>query len=169
MLREIKPDDFNIKIADLWNNKWFLLTSGSFDKNDFNTMTVAWGSFGVMWNKPFAHAVVRPTRYTYEFMEKYDTFTLCAFPEKYKKALKILGTKSGRDTEKLDESGLTAIKSSIVESPSFREAELVIECRKIYFGDIKPENFLDSSLDKNYPLKDYHRFYYGEILKILEL
>ena len=169
MLRDIKPDEFSIRINDLWSNKWFLLTSGSFEKNDFNTMTVAWGSFGVMWNKPFAHAVVRPTRYTYEFMEKYDSFTLCAFPAKYKQALKILGTKSGRDTDKIKESGLTPVKSILVESPSFEEAELIIECRKIYFGDIKPENFLDSSIDKNYPLKDYHRFYYGEILKILEL
>lgn len=169
MLHEVKPDDFNVKITDLWDNKWFLLTSGSLEKDEFNTMTVAWGSLGVMWNKPFAHAVVRPTRYTYEFMEKYDSFTLCSFPEKYKPALKILGTKSGRDSDKIKESGLTIIRSTVVESPSFEEADLIIECKKIYFGDIKPENFLDKSLEKNYPLKDYHRFYYGEILKILEL
>ena len=76
--------EFSAKIFSLWHHKWFLLTSGDFDKNEYNTMTVAWGSLGVMWNRPFAQVVVRPTRFTFEFMEKYDTFTLTAFPAEYK-------------------------------------------------------------------------------------
>ena len=166
MRREINPIDLSVKINDLWLNKWFLITSGNFEKKEFNTMTVAWGSLGIMWNRPFVQAVVRPTRYTYEFTEKYDSFTMCSFPEKYRNALKLLGTKSGRDTDKIAESGLTPIKSEAVQSPSFDEADLILECRKIYFDDIKPENFIDHSIDKNYPLKDYHRIYFGEILKI---
>ena len=166
MRTEINPIDLSVKINDLWLNKWFLITAGNFDKNHFNTMTVAWGSIGIMWNRPFVQAVVRPTRFTYEFTEQYDSFTLCSFPDKYRDALKLLGTKSGRDGDKISEAGLTPIKSELVDSPSFDEADLILECRKIYFDDIKPENFIDPSIDKNYPLKDYHRIYFGEILKV---
>ncbi len=166
MRQEINPIDLSVKVNDLWLNKWFLITSGDFEKQDFNTMTVAWGSLGIMWNRPFVQAVVRPTRYTFEFTEKYDSFTMCSFPDKYRDALKLLGTKSGREGDKIAESGLTPIKSEIVQSPSFDEADLILECRKIYFDGIKPENFIDPSIDKNYPLKDYHRIYFGEILKI---
>jgi flavin reductase (DIM6/NTAB) family NADH-FMN oxidoreductase RutF len=160
--------DFLVKPHDIWNNKWFLLTAGDFEKTDYNTMTVAWGSFGTMWHKPFAQVVVRPTRYTFEFMEKYDSFTLTAFPKEYKKALSFLGSRSGRDMDKIAESGLTPCKSSIVAAPSFEEAELVVECKKMYWQDFTPENFDDPSLDKNYPKKDYHRSYFGEIVTVLK-
>lgn len=166
-LKEVKIEEFTKDIFNLWNKKWLLLTCGNFEKNDFNTMTVAWGSFGIMWNKPFAQVVVRPTRYTYEFMEKYDNFTLTAFPENHRKALQNLGTKSGRDGDKIAEAGLTPMASNLISSPTFKEAELSIECKKIYFDDFKPENFLTDSIEKQYPQKDYHRIYFGEILKIM--
>ncbi len=129
-------------------------------------MTVAWGSFGVMWNKPFVQVVVRPTRYTFEFMNNFDTFTLTAFPEKYRKALSLLGTKSGRDGDKISEAGLTPIAAKKVAAPAFAEADLIIECKKIYWQDFDPAHFLDAKIEKNYPKKDYHRVYFGEIILI---
>jgi len=162
----IPVNKFIVQINDLWGSKWFLLTSGNFKKKHYNTMTVAWGYFGIMWNKPVAVVVVRPTRFTYEFMEQYDSFTLTAFDKKYKKDLSLLGTKSGRDGDKIAETKLTIIKSEIVDSPSFKEAELIVECKKIYWDDFKPDHFLDPVIDKSYPQKDYHRMYFGEILKI---
>lgn len=165
-MKLIQPIDFTVKINDLWKNKWFLLTSGSFDKDQYNTMTIAWGSFGIMWNKPVAMVVVRPGRFTFEFMEKYDTFTLTAFDKKFKNDLNLLGTKSGRDGDKIAETQLTIVPSAIVEAPAFAEAELIVECKKMYWDDFKPENFVDFSIDKNYPLKDYHRMYFGEIIQI---
>lgn len=162
----IPTDEFIVQINDLWKNKWFLLTSGDFEKNHYNTMTVAWGYFGVMWNRPMAVVVVRPTRFTFEFIEKYDSFTLTAFDKKYKKDLNLLGTTSGRDGDKIAETKLTVVPSSQVLSPSFEEAELIIECNKVYWDDFKPENFIDPSIDKSYPLKDYHRMYFGEIVEI---
>jgi flavin reductase (DIM6/NTAB) family NADH-FMN oxidoreductase RutF len=99
-------------------------------------------------------------------MEKYDAFTLCAFDKKYRKDLTLLGTKSGRDGDKIAETNLTVIPASEIPSPGFKEAELFIECRKVYRTDFDPEDFLDQSIDKNYPLKDYHRMYFGEILLI---
>lgn len=165
-MKSIPTKDFSIKINELWDKQWFLLTSGDFEKQHFNTMTVSWGYFGIMWNKPIAVVVVRPTRFTYEFIEKYDTFTLSTFNKSYKKDLNILGSKSGRDGDKIAETKLTVIPSSIVSAPTFKEAELIVECRKIYSDDFKPENFLDKSFLKNYPKEDYHRMYFGEVLHI---
>lgn len=166
MMHQIKPTQFITQINELWLNKWFLLTSGDFEKNHYNTMTVAWGYFGIMWNKPMAVVVVRPTRFTFEFMEKYDTFTLTAFDKKFKKDLNLLGTKSGRDGDKIAETGLTVVSSQLVLAPAFKEAELIIECKKAYWDDFKPENFLNPEIEKSYPKKDYHRMYFGEILHI---
>lgn len=163
---KINIKEFVLKSIVSWSDQWFLLTAGDFNKNDFNTMTVAWGSIGTMWNKPFAQVVVRPTRFTYEFMEKYDSFTITTFPEVHKDKLKYLGTVSGRDENKIIKSGLTPISSKNVSAPGFEEAELIIECKKIYWDDFKPENFLDTRINGSYPEKDYHRIYFGEILNI---
>ena len=165
-MKQIKPLALTFETLSTWNLDWFLLTAGDFSTNHFNTMTVGWGSFGTMWTKPYASVVVRPNRYTYEFMEKYDTFTLTQFSPKYKKALALLGAKSGRDGDKIKETNLTPIASHSIASPTFAEASLSIECKKMYFDDFKPENFLDQTIHDRYPLKDYHRIYYGEILEI---
>ena len=162
----INMDSFIIQAHSLWLKKWLVLTCGDFEKGTFNAMTVGWGSFGIMWNKPFAQVVVRPTRYTYEFMEKYESFTLCAFPKEYRKALRVIGSKSGRDGNKIAEAGLTPIASAKVASPGFAQAELIVELKKMYWSDFDPDHFLDNTIENNYPLKDYHRAYFGEILAI---
>jgi len=166
-LVSIAATDFMTKPIFLWDVQSLLLTSGDFDKQRFNAMTVGWGSIGYMWRRPFVQVVVRPVRYTYEFIEKYDTFTLCAFPTKYQTALQLLGTKSGRDGDKISEAGLTPHASTKIAAPGFAEANLIIECRKIYWDDIDCQHFIDPEIDKHYPRKDYHRIYYGEILAIL--
>lgn len=158
--------EFNTHIFHAWDKEWFLLTCGDYDKQDFNSMTVAWGSLGIMWSKPFAQVVVRPTRYTYEFMNKYDTFTLCAFDREYRKALQLLGSTSGRDGDKIAASGLTPMPSHDVASPGFQEARLLLECRKIYWQDFDHTQFLDPSIEQKYSNNDYHRVYFGEIVGI---
>ena len=166
--KQIPFDEFLVKAHHLWAQQWLLLTAGDFAAGQFNTMTVGWGSLGTMWGKPFAQIVVRPTRYTYEFMERYDTFTLCAFPENHRQALQLLGTKSGRDGDKIAEAGLMPIASTQVDAPGFAEAELIVECRKIYWADMNPAHFLDPNIEKNYPQKNYHRIYFGQIVAIWE-
>lgn len=167
MARQTIPvDQFTVRIHHLWDKQWFLLTSGDFAAGRYNTMTVSWGSLGVMWNRPFAQVVVRPTRYTYEFMEQYDTFTLCAFSDKYRAALNLLGSKSGRDGDKIAQARLTPIASTQIAAPGFAEAELIIECRKIYWDDFDPTHFIDSTIEANYPRHDYHRIYFGQIVAI---
>ena len=166
MLNEIPINKLSVQSNHIWYSQWLLLTSGDFKSGDYNAMTVAWGSFGCMWNKPFAQVVVRHSRYTFEFMEKYDEFTLTVFPRDYRKALNLLGSRSGRDGDKISESGLTPIASRVVQAPGFEEAELIFECKKIYWDDMEPANFIDPTIDKNYPDKDYHRIYFGEIVFI---
>ena len=156
------------RVLNLWDKQWLLLTPGDFQSGDYNTMTVAWGSLGIMWNKPFAQVVVRPVRHTFEFMERHPTFTLCAFPAEYKKALRLLGSRSGRDGDKIAAAGLTPMASRTVAAPCFAEASLVLECNKIYWQDFDPDKFLSSQIEKNYPRKDYHRIYFGEIIAMHE-
>lgn len=162
----ISAENLSVKSYHLWENQWLLLTSGDYQSGAYNTMTVAWGSIGCVWGKPFVQVFVRPTRYTYPFINEYPTFTVAAFPSKYRKALALLGAKSGRDGDKIKASGLTAISSETVAAPGFAEAELIVECRKMYWDDLRPEKFLEPEIQGHYPEKDYHRIYFGEILAI---
>jgi len=166
LLQEIPIGKLKVSPFTLWDTNWFLLTSGDFKKGSYNAMTVAWGSIGNMWSLPIAMVVVRPTRYTYGFINTYQTFTLCVFQEKYRKALNLLGTKSGRDGDKINEAGLTPTESDRVDAPTYKEADLSIECKKIYFNDFNPKHFLDERIEKRYALKDYHRMVFGEILMV---
>ncbi len=164
--RDIAFEDFSVRTHQLWLKQWLLLTAGDFEAGRYNTMTVGWGSFGTMWNKPFAQVVVRPGRHTFGFMEKYDTFTLTAFPETAREALKLLGSASGKDGDKIAQAHLTPEASTRIAAPAFAEADLVVECKKIYWDDMKPDQFQTPAIEKFYPENDYHRIYFGEILAI---
>ncbi|MGI6777907.1 MAG: flavin reductase family protein [Acetivibrionales bacterium] len=161
---EIRPEQITDNTFKLIGSEWMLITAGRAES--YNTMTASWGGFGVLWHKNICFCVVRPTRYTYEFMERSDTYTLSFFDERYKKALEFCGSKSGRDVDKAAETGLTPVESEN-KTVFFDEARLVIECRKLYFHDIDPKSFIDPTIENNYPKKDYHRMYVGEIIKSL--
>lgn len=162
----IAAGEFTAQPTALWEETWFLLTAGEHTPGGFNTMTVAWGSLGTMWARPMAQVVVRPGRHTHTFIERCDSFTLCAFPEDQRPALAFCGSYSGRDVDKVEATGLTPIASREVAAPGFDEAELIIECRKVYHDRIRPENFLADHIDTHYPEKDYHDVYYGEIVAL---
>jgi len=167
--KSIEPSELQGNIFDMIGEKWMLLTAKKYKSdNTVNTMTASWGGMGIMWGKPIVFCVVRPVRYTYEFMEEADYFTLSFFPEGYKDALGLLGTKSGRFGDKIAEAGLTVLDVDGLndKAATFTEAELTITCKKIYYQDVNPANFQDETLDQsNYPKKDYHRMYFGEIVK----
>jgi flavin reductase (DIM6/NTAB) family NADH-FMN oxidoreductase RutF len=162
----IKPDAIIDNPFKLIGEDWMLITAGKAESHKtFNTMTASWGGLGILWNKPVSFCFVRPTRYTYEFMEKNQQYTLSFFDKAFREALNICGTLSGRDTDKVAKAGLTSfeIKPNAV---SFKEARLVLVCQKLYFQDLDPGHFLDPALEKNYPQKDYHRMYIGEVTSI---
>lgn len=164
--RSIPIDSFTSNPFQLFDKQWFVLTCGDFAARKYNCMTISWGSLGIMWNKPFAQVVVRPTRFTYGFINEFDSFTLCTFADKYRSAMNLLGSKSGRDGDKIKDSGLTPIASKLVAAPSFHEARLVLECRKMYWQDFDPHHFLAADIENKYPNKDYHRSLFGEVLAI---
>jgi flavin reductase (DIM6/NTAB) family NADH-FMN oxidoreductase RutF len=163
--KAINISQLQVQPHHLFNSQWLLLTAGDFQKGHYNTMTIAWGALGTMWSKPFALVAVRHSRFTFEFMQEYNSFTLSAFPMKFQDALTLLGSRSGRDGDKISDSGLTPEAASSIPSPTFKEAVIVLECQKIYANDLNPEHFLDPAITSHYPRKDYHRMYYGEIRK----
>ncbi|APF19814.1 flavin reductase [Caldithrix abyssi] len=165
---EVDVKSLNFNVFSLFDDRWLLLTAGQFSNKAFNTMTISWGSMGIMWNRPFAQVVVRPTRFTFQFMNRFDYFTLCAFPEAYRPALSLLGTKSGRDGDKIAEAGLTPFPLPEEKSVAFEEADLIVVCKKIYQDDFHPENFLDPAIEDNYAQNDYHRIYFGEVVRVLK-
>ncbi|MEA2030365.1 MAG: flavin reductase family protein [candidate division Zixibacteria bacterium] len=163
-LKPIEVFKMTDNIFKLISTDWMLVTAG--DIESYNTMTAAWGTFGELWSLEVCICYVRPTRYTYDFMEKSRTFTLSFFDEAFRDTLNYCGTKSGRDVDKMSIPELTAVKSKD-NSVYFAEARLVVECSKIYTQDIDPERFLDSKIHDKYPKKDYHRMYVGEIIQCL--
>jgi len=166
MLKNIPFNQFTTKVTDIWDGTWLLLTCGDFEKDNYNTMTVGWGSFGYIWKMPFVMVVVRPTRFTYKYINRYDTFSLTAFPDMHRSALNLLGTKSGRDGDKIRESGLTPTASDKIAAPGFIEADLWIECRKMYWHDFDPDKFLLDEIFKVYPKSNFHSMFFGKIEQI---
>jgi flavin reductase (DIM6/NTAB) family NADH-FMN oxidoreductase RutF len=160
----IAPEIMDANVFKLIGSDWMLITAGTPDS--FNTMTASWGSLGVLWNKNVCFCFVRPSRYTYQFMEKNDHFTLSFFEEKYRDVLDFCGSHSGRDTDKAKETKITPVKGHL-GGVYFKEARLVMECTKIYFQDLNPAHFLDKEIAENYTRKDYHRMYVGEVAHCL--
>ena len=146
---------------------WMLITAAAPDGR-WNTMTASWGTVGILWNKPVAVCFIRPQRYTYGIVEDSDTLTLSFFPKgEYREALRYCGTKSGRDGDKFTATGLTVEKTA-EGTPYPAEANLVLVCRKLYQSTLQEDGFIDKSiLTDNYPNRDLHDMYIGEIVKVL--
>jgi flavin reductase (DIM6/NTAB) family NADH-FMN oxidoreductase RutF len=168
MTAKLKP--INIKalkgnLFSMLDDDWMLITAGNKDK--FNTMTASWGTFGILWNKPIAICFIRPQRYTIEFVNNNEFFTLSFFPKEHRKILEFCGAHSGKDIDKITQTGLiplTTEKGNIY----FSQASLVLECKKLYTDDLKAEKFIDKNLIKSiYPGSDFHRFFIGEITNCL--
>ena len=145
-------------------NEWMLITAGTAD--GFNTMTASWGFVGEMWGKHCAIAAIRPQRYTKEFVDREEYFTLCFFGEEYRKALSLCGSKSGRDVDKVKECGFT-VQAAECGAPYFDQAELVLVCRKRFVQPMDPANIPQDVKEKWYPQQDYHTMYIGQIVEVL--
>ncbi len=165
MFVKISPKEISENPIKLIGQDWMLISAGSPEK--FNSMTASWGGIGFMWNKPVAFAVIRPTRYTFEFVESRKRFTLSFFSQNYKKALGIFGSKSGRDCDKVAESGLTPFFTES-GAPAYEEAKLILDCSAIYSQTLDESAFLDSeALKKWYSSDPLHKLYVAEINDVL--
>ena len=126
VFKEIKPTDIPDNVFKLIGDDWMLITSGS--SEDYNTMTASWGGLGILWGEPVSYCFIRPQRYTYNFVEKNETYTLSFFDEKYRKALQYCGTYSGRNVDKASATGLTIVEGED-NAVYFNEARLVLICK----------------------------------------
>ena len=163
-MKKINPKDLDRNAIELIGQQWMLVTAGR--ENHFNTMTASWGTLGFLWNKPVAFVFVRPERYTFEFMEEYDTFTLSFMDADHRHALKVCGSQSGRNTDKIADAGLKPLTTE-QGNVYFEGAEVVLECRTLYSDFLKEDKFTDGSpLMKWYGEHEggLHKIYTAEIL-----
>lgn len=160
----IAPEKIKGNAIEMIGYEWMLIAAGT--RDDYNMMTAAWGGLGYLWQYPVAFIFVRPQRFTYEFTEKYDRFSLNFFDKKYRKALSYCGVHSGRQVDKASQCGLSVKHSDGLVA--FNEARLILECKKVYYDDLNPDNFYEDQAEKIYPNKDFHRMYIGRIDKCLQ-
>lgn len=161
----IKPERLHENPFQIIGQEWMLVTAGTLEA--FNTMTASWGGMGVLWNRPVTFAFVRPQRYTFQFMNRADTFTLSFFERRYREALTLCGTQSGRNVDKMAATGLRPIEAA-PDAITFAQARLVFVCRKLYAQDLEGGAFTVPEVDAEvYPHHDYHRLFIGEILTAL--
>ncbi|HIW72943.1 MAG TPA: flavin reductase [Firmicutes bacterium] len=161
---EIDPLELSGNVFRQVGRDWMLITAGR--QGGFNTMTASWGGLGVLWNANVSFIFVRPSRYTYEFLEKENYYSLSFFDDGERRPLQFCGAHSGRDTDKMAGAGLTPVFDA--PAPYFEQSRLTLICRKMYHQDLDPANFLDPTIPNNYKDGDYHRMYVGEIIKVLK-
>jgi flavin reductase (DIM6/NTAB) family NADH-FMN oxidoreductase RutF len=167
-MKEISYTELNINPMTLIGGEWMLLTAGT-REHGYNTMTCSWGHLGAIWGHgggyPTSVCYVRPQRYTKEFVDREELYTLCFFDER-KKELAYLGTHSGRDEDKVAKVGFTPAFGE--GYTYFEEAKLVLVCRKLYRAPLKEEGFFHPEVvEDNYPNRDFHDLYIGKIEKVL--
>lgn len=164
--KEISPEALRKNTFQLIGKEWMLIAAG--DENKANAMTASWGGLGVMYGKNVAFIVVRPQRYTKEFIDSHDTFSLNFFDKEYKDILKYMGSVSGREENKIEKSGLTLEFSD--STPYFNEARNVLICKKLFEQTLSGESLLDEKLNRTwYPNKDYHTLYIAEVTKAYKI
>lgn len=163
MLREQNIYKMDKNVFEMIENEWFLVGAINKEKKA-NAMTAQWGALGFLWKKPIAIIFVRPQRYTHEFIEDSNRFTLSFFDDKYKDMLMYFGRVSGRDEDKIKKENLHIIDNSDL---IFDEAKLTFVCKKLYKGNIEKDSFIEEIIPNEiYKNNDYHTFYIGEIEKL---
>ena len=163
--KEVLPEVIKRNPFQAIGKEWMLITAG--DEQKVNTMTASWGGLGVMYGKDVAFIVVRPQRYTCEFIDQEESFSLCFLDKNYRNTLNYLGTVSGRNEDKIEKSGLTIVRED--NTPYFNEANLVLICNKLYRQGMTGDSILNEKLDSTfYPNKDYHVLYIAQITKVLQ-
>lgn len=163
MWKELSYEEWQGNVFTKIGKDWMLISAQK--EGRVNAMTASWGSMGILWNKPVVMIFVRPQRFTKTLIDASDHFALSFYEEKDRKMLAYMGKASGKDEDKINHCGLHVIQD---HAPYFAEAKEVIICRKLYSQELDPEGFYDAAIDHaNYPNKDYHILYVGEIEKLL--
>lgn len=164
-MKRIEIKDLTENFFESISKEWMLVTVGT--PEHFNTMTASWGGIGFLWNKPVAFVFIRPERYTYEFAEKNEYLTLSFLGDENRQIHNICGSKSGRDTDKVQETGLKPLPTPD-GNITFEQSRLTLECRKLYSRMLEPESFIDKQpLEKWYSENNgMHKMYIVEIVNV---
>ena len=163
-MKEIKIEELQENPFKMIGKDWLLITAQKDGKA--NTMTASWGGLGVIWGKNTATVYIRHSRFTKEFVDNADSFSICVMPEKYRKELNYCGTISGRDENKIEKCGFTVEKENDV--PYFADARLTLICKKLYAKELSEDGFIEKKYaDTFYSDKDWHVMYIAEIEKVL--
>ena len=164
MERQSVPYDHDLSRAlELLKNPGLLLAATRQDGSS-NVMTIGWGAVGIMWGRPVYTVMVRPSRYTYEFIEESGCFTVNVPTQEMRQWVGVCGTRSGRDLDKFGEYGVQTTMGNDVPAVTIDDCPLVYECRVVHHNDLVPANLDDDIKTSAYGGGDYHRFYHGEIL-----
>lgn len=155
--------EFQTDIFAQFHRRWALFTAGT--PADYNTMTISWGGMGTLWGKPVVTVYVKPIRHTYGYMERSGFFTVSFYPEACRNDLLTLGTKSGRDGDKV---ALTGLTPRVLENGvTFAQAETTLVCRKLYAQDLALEAMPREVAESVYAVEAPHRMYIGEVVEIV--
>ena len=100
MFEKLELSELQMNPFDEIGQHWLLISAKK--EGVINTMTASWGQVGHLWGKNVATVYIRPQRYTKEFVDAGDYFTITFF-DGYKKELGVLGSKSERDGDKITE------------------------------------------------------------------
>lgn len=162
--REIAPEEMGGNFIEMISRQWMLVTAG--DAGKCNAMTASWGGVGFIWGHPAATVYIRPQRYTKELVDAGERLSLSFMGEGYRSALAYCGSHTGRTEDKIADAGLTA-DFTPSGTPFIGEAEVVMECRKMYRDKLGPAEFIDKGIiDEWYPENDFHYIYICAIEKV---
>jgi flavin reductase (DIM6/NTAB) family NADH-FMN oxidoreductase RutF len=161
--KEISPAELKENPFHLIGTDWMLVCAEKPDGRA-NAMTASWGGLGVMWGQNVAYTVIRPQRFTKEFVDEAETYSLNFF-DGQRQMLNYMGTVSGRDEDKIKNTSLNVLHEG--RTSYFEQAKTVLICKKLYAQEFKPECFIAKELDGKWYSGDYHTMYISEIKKVL--
>ena len=130
-----------------------------------NVMTIGWGNPGVIWGRPIFVVLVRPSRFTYQNLEATGEFVVSVPTDEMHDACMHCGSVSGRDHDKFADCAFTTTKAGTVGVPLIDQCVMHYECRVVHRNDVIEDRLDNGVCSECYADGDFHRVYYGEILR----
>lgn len=162
MLERVAADKLQLDVFSVFGTNNGLLMVG--DTDDARVMTVGWANLGRTWNIPTCIVYVRPERYTYEYMETHEYFSLSVLPMKQHDKVIYCGIHSGRDTDKIKDCDFS-LQYGMGDTPLIDTAEWALVCKKLYVQDLSPQGVTDSRVLRSYTREGWHRMYIGQVVE----
>jgi flavin reductase (DIM6/NTAB) family NADH-FMN oxidoreductase RutF len=168
LFKQISPEEICDNVFMLAGKVFPVITAGKEDH--YNSMTASGGGFGILLKKPSTWCIIQANRYTLELIQIEQTYTMSYFPNEYKEQILFLGSKSGRDSDKMKEVKLTGVQTPY-GNMSFKEARLIIECRLTEITTANPDDFYTQEakdfINEAYKkATDYRKLVFGEITHV---